>query len=203
MLSELVDVPGAPLGRRVRRFAKCRKCGWWMKMPIDKAAAARVSRTPGVMGRILMTWLLLAAIVPGGIVFYFHLQALYREHAQHPLVGDRITIKTHHWPGIDFENAGTYALLRVNAVDDAQVDIAGCNTSSDEADYVETHCKTFRVELPPLTRGQLPELFEDGAIKRIAREDDSFGFWYGLLGMWVLLLIVHGVVSHRYLRSLH
>lgn len=202
MLCELVDTTGLPLGRRVRRFTKCRRCGWWKRMPIDKATVARVSRTPGVLGRILTTWVLLAAIIPGSIVFYFTLQQLYREHAEQPMVGDRLTIHTREWPSARFERASRYTVLEVTAVNDEWVELAGCGLSANESSKIERRCKGFPEVMPSVERARLPELFDDGAIKSISRSDDSFAYWWGLLGMWGLLLVANGILSDRYLRQL-
>jgi hypothetical protein len=200
-ICECVDEIGMPFWRTIRRSAACSRCHWLVKTPVDPMIRNRHPRTPGLVWRMVISWALIALSVAGIAAFVVHLDHLRRDHAEHPVAGDRWTIATGSWPDVTFANGARYAVVIVNAVDARQVTVARCNATADQKGDVEKACKTFPVAMDPISRGRVLELLSDGAIARISRASDCFAFWWGLAGAWVALVAGHCLLSRRYLRS--
>jgi len=197
------DLAGLPFLRRVRHYLHCESCGGWMEIEVDPNTRGRHPRTPGLLKRIVISWVLLGTFVGTLIAWsgYRHVEA--KKHAASPQVGDRWTINTAKWPGdeLAFENGLRYGRVEVNAVTSESVELAACNQTSDRSSKIEDACKTFRVEMSSRARSDVVRFFDDGQIDSIDPADADYTRWLCFVIGYIAMVFAYGFFTHRWLSA--
>jgi hypothetical protein len=195
------DVVGVPLWRSVRRTARCGSCRAWRKSPVSRAEQAAHPRTIGVWRHIIISYIILAGLAAGGIVWAVNHREMVRGFAEAPRVDDRWTVKTDPWPDRIDEDSEVYAFARVDAVTDSQVALIACSQTGASKDADD--CTTFGVTMQPVRRADVRRLLDDDVIDTIERP----GLWVrkaqlaGLFGLALALFALHGWRSRQYFRD--
>lgn len=195
------EAAGVPLYRSIRRTVQCRSCGSWIRTNVDPVTRQKFPRLPGLMWRLVVTWLLLALLAAGVVAFFVNERRLRRGLVENPQVGDLWTVKAGEWPSVELENAARYGVLRVSTLDADEIGLFACNQTSDDESKIEDRCKTYRIELEPLTRAKVIELVDDGVITDVRSERDDYTMWIVIGGCWAALMVIHALLSRRFLRA--
>ena len=202
-LERIDQVLGIPFWRSVRRQTVCAACGAWRREPVDAATRAKHPRTPGIYGRIAMTYVLLIGMVVVAAVqtsLYWHHRE--RGYAKSPQASDRWIVDADLWPDSSV-NVGGNAVIRVEAVTDRDVTLAACERTYYKKSDAREQCDSFPVELQPIAHDEVVRLFDADVISDVEREGDKLlrgGMIAGVLAVVCGLLFLHARRTRNMLR---
>jgi hypothetical protein len=202
-LERIEQVLGIPFWRSVRRQTICQACGAWKREPVDDGTRARHPRTPGIYGRIVMTYVLIVGMFVIAAVqasLYWHHRE--RGYAAAPQASDRWTVVAELWPDSTVTVAG-YAVIRVEAVTDRDVTLAACEQTYFGESDARSECNSFPVELQPIARDEVVRLFDTDVISDVERDGDKLlrsGMIAGVLAVISALLFLHARRTRHMLR---
>jgi hypothetical protein len=58
----------------------------------------------------------------------------------------------------------------------------------------------FAIELEPLSRNMAIELADHAAVANVRSDREDHSTWYQLAGIWAALIVIHALMSRRFLR---
>lgn len=195
---------GIPVSVFDRLIVTCRKCRRVSSSRLEQPLRGQLKRTPGVLWRVVLTWLWVAFALIGAFAGAEWAKRISRDKAMAPIVGDRWTIRTQEWTSLTgttaFENSADYGVIKVVGFSNDDLLVGGCDSTSDSQSDVEKRCKRFRIVIFPVARADVPRMLETGAIKSVTREGETLLYTgLGAFAAYCLLLAFHGWWTRRYL----